>query len=189
TDIRHTTDKDKQEEWDQKDVEARCIIVSTLGASQARRIYHCKTAREIFERLKDMNSDSSALNKEHTFCKFYQYKVSKNQSPVDAMMEIEDLVQALEEMGVKMEEAAVTTRVIAALPSSYSAFKKAWDSVPPTSQTREALMSRLRKEELERNTSSEEKDEDDTARAFFVKPENLKKSDNKAPTTDGKRRV
>jgi len=60
------------------------------------------------------------------------------------------LARCLNEMGIKMDETTVVTKIVSALPDEkFHAFKKAWDSVAETSQTMPILLGRLRKEELE----------------------------------------
>ncbi|CAG7718840.1 unnamed protein product [Allacma fusca] len=93
-----------------------------------------------------MDSDSSTLYKQHTLTKFL--KVAKSQSPEQAMMEMEELVRCLHDMKVTLDGATVVTKVISSLPEDYRAFKKAWDSVLEANQTREMLMSLLKKDEL-----------------------------------------
>ena len=139
-------DADKIAEWEQKDIEAQAIIVSSLDATQINHVFNCNTSKEMFDRLKDVNSDSSTLNKQHTLTKFLNYKCAKDQSPVQAMMEMEELARALKEMKVTLDEATIVTKVISSLPEDYNVFKKAWDSVPDASQTTAMLLSRLKKE-------------------------------------------
>ncbi|CAG7731317.1 unnamed protein product, partial [Allacma fusca] len=186
--VRHKTDKDEQEKWDDKDIEAQSIIVPTLDAAQTNHIYSCTTSKDMFDRLREMNSDCSTLNKQHTLTKFLNYKVGTSQSPVQAMMEMEELVRCLQEMKVTLDEATVVTKVISSLPDDYRAFKKAWDSVPEANQTRAMLMSRLKKEELERKTDSDAAEEVEMARAFASRPDQIKKMDKKTYSPDQKRR-
>ncbi|CAG7815563.1 unnamed protein product [Allacma fusca] len=166
TEVRDAADPKKQEQWEDKDIEAQSIIVPTLDAAQTNHIYSCNTSKEMFDKLRDMNSDSSTLNKQHTLTKFLNYKVGKNQSPVQAMTEMEEMVRCLQEMKVHLDEATVVSKVISSLPDEYMSFKKALDSVPEASQTRTMLMSRLKKEELERK-DVEDSEDAGTSRAFF----------------------
>lgn len=163
------SDAAKIRAWRKKDVQARSVIVPTLDAAQTSHIYSCKTSKEMFDKLAAANSDASSLNKQHTTTKFLNYQMRKDQSPVQAMMEIEDLVRSLAEMKVVLDESTVITKVVTALPDAYDAFKTAWDSVPESSQTREMLMSRLKKEELKRKvTPVGDSESAETTRAFYA---------------------
>jgi hypothetical protein len=137
--------------WEKKDVEAQAIMVPTLGIAQTNHVYNCTTSKEMFDRLKDVNSDSSSLNKQHTLSSFLNYKVTQGQSVIAAYMEVEQLARSLNEMGVAMDETTVITKIVSSLPDAqFNAFKKAWDSVPEATQSMTMLLARLRKEELER---------------------------------------
>lgn len=150
--------------WDQRDIEAQAIIVPLIDEKQTSHIEECTTSSEIWEKLKNINSDSSVLNKQHTLTKFYNYKTTTSQSAVDAYTEVERLARALKEMGLPVDESMVVTKIVSSLPNEkYLAFKKAWDSVAEASQSMEVLLSRLRKEELE-NQQCEEKGEKEIGR-------------------------
>ena len=136
--------------WKKKDVEARALIVPTLGKSQTNHIYNCATSKDMFDRLKDVNSDSSALNNQHILNKFLGFKIAPNQNVISAFLEVEELARNLNEMGVVIDTQTVITKIVSSLPESYGGFKDAWDSVPEATQTMPLLLSRLRKKELEK---------------------------------------
>jgi len=141
------------DDWDQKDVEAQSIIVSTLDQKQTNHIVQCESAKEIFQRLERIHSDHSALNKQHVLAEFLNFKMKPNQSLTDVYSEVEKLVRNLNRMGVAIDETTAITKIVSSLPDNpHKAFKKAWDSVPEESQTMDMLHSRLKKEDLEAKT-------------------------------------
>ena len=154
--------------WEKKDVEAQAILVPTLGKTQTNHVYNCTTSKEIFDRLKDVNSDSSSLNKQHTLTSFLNYKIAKSQSVISAYMEVEQLARSLNEMNVAIDDQTVMTKIVSSLPEEkFNAFKQAWDSVPEATQSMPMLLSRLRKAELERKHNEKpEKSESAKAMAF-----------------------
>ena len=138
------------QKWNKKDVEARAIIVPTLSKRQMSHIYSISTAKEMWKKLKDVNSDDSTLNKQQTLSKFLNYRIKTGDSPVTAYLEIEELARNLEEMGERQNKATVITKIVSSLPDNpFEAFKRAWDSVPEDSQSMEMLLARLRKLELD----------------------------------------
>jgi len=144
------TEVAEQKAWDLKDVQAQAIIVPLLDKKQTNHVYTCGNAKEIWNKLESIHSDGSNLNKQHTLSKFFNYKVKNDFSVVEAYCEIEDLARSLNEMGIKMEEPTVVTKIVSSLPDErFHAFKKAWDSVAEDTQTMQNLLGRLRKEELE----------------------------------------
>jgi hypothetical protein len=165
--VRPHTDATLIQDWETKDVQAQAIIVPLLDKKQMSHIYTCSTSKGVWDKLKQINSDASNLNRQHTLSKFFNYKIGPNQSVVDAYVEIEDLARSLNEMGTPMDPAAVVTKIVSALPDSqFNAFKKAWDSVPELEQTLDRLLSRLRKEELELRQVETESEESSRAIAF-----------------------
>ncbi|CAL8117940.1 unnamed protein product [Orchesella dallaii] len=136
--------------WKKNDVKARAIMAATLTAEQTNHIVSSTTAQEMFEKLRSIHSDSSTLNQQHTMHKFFSYELDERSSPLVAYREIEELARSLEEMGVKMDESMVISKIVSCLSNEkYGAFKKAWDSVSEDRQTMPSLLARLKKEELE----------------------------------------
>ena len=112
--------------WDKKDIEAQAILIPTLDKLQTVHIYELTTAKSIFDRLKEVNADSSTLNKQHTLASFLNFKVDLDQPPVKAYLEMEQLYRSLKEMGVQIDEDTVITKIVSALPDErFQAFKKA----------------------------------------------------------------
>ncbi|OXA48994.1 Copia protein [Folsomia candida] len=162
-------DEAQQPAWDKKDIQAQSIIVPTLSATQTNHIYDCATSKAMFDKLKSINSDSSSLNKQHTMARFFNYKIGKSQSLIEAFAEVEELGRRLNEMGVVMPEASIVTKIVSSLPDEeYNAFKKAWDSVPDKDQSMIMLLARLKKEELERKESKPAATNQDAAKAFLT---------------------
>ncbi len=154
--IPRPTDPTQQPAWDRRDLKAQTIIVTSVGERQSAHIYDCETAKDMFTRLKEANSDHSAVNKNHLYQAFYKYMMKPTQSVVEGFMELQKLAKALSDMGNKQDESAVVTRIITALPPNYESFRRAWDSVPDDKQTMSALLARLRKEELEEQLKAQE---------------------------------
>jgi hypothetical protein len=145
--------------WDLKDIKAQAVMVPLLDKKNTNHIYNYNTSREMWLKLESIHSDGSNLNKQHTLSRFFNYRISSDQSVVDAFSEVEDLARTLNEMGIQMEDQTVVTKIVSSLPDDkFHAFKKAWDSVPEASQTMPALLGRLRKEELEFKQQKEVKD-------------------------------
>ena len=146
---------DEQIAWDEKDLEARALLVPTLEQSQTYHIYNCQTSKEMFDKLKSIHSDSSTLNKQRTLASFLNFQLKEDQTLVQAYAEVEELVKSLADMGVNIDESTSVTKIVSALPDDrHLAFKKSWDSVPEDKQTMTMLLSRLKKEDLETKIAS-----------------------------------
>ena len=150
-------DDDDVQDWNKKDITAQAIMVPTLSKHQSNHVCNSTTAKEMFDKLEELNSDSSTLNKQRTLTSFFNYKVKTTTSIVTAFLEMEQLARSLNEMGVMMDETTVITKIVSSLPDAkYEAFKKAWDSVPDDKQSMRMLLARLKKEELEQQKVTED---------------------------------
>jgi len=115
TSIRPSTTGDPQLAWDALDIKAQAIMVPLLDVRQTSHINSCTTSKAIWDKLLQINSDSSVLNKQHTLAKFYNYRITPGQSIIEAYGEVEDLSRSLRDMGMNMDESAVTTKIVSAL--------------------------------------------------------------------------
>ena len=174
TTVRDAADVAKQAEWDKLDTDAQAVLLLSLTSGQMDHVHHCQSAKEVFDKLTEIHSDTSALNKQQTLTRFYKYKCGVNQSPVNAYTEIQDLARILNDMGVPVDDLAVVTKIVSSLPEEkYQAFKAAWDSVDEASQSMSRLLSRLKK--LELTTKSSHEDEAELSRAYHSKGQHFKK--------------
>jgi len=156
--VKPTVEPDKIAAWVKVDVKAQALIVPSLNERQTSHVYNLNTSNEIWMKLKKINSDSSQLNNQHTLSKFFNYKITSDQSILDAYAEIEEISRSNNEMGVAMAESAVVTKIVSALNKEvHGSFKRTWDPVPDAEQTMDRLLSRLRKEELGSKTIPEAK--------------------------------
>ncbi|CAG7829923.1 unnamed protein product, partial [Allacma fusca] len=160
-------DDTKKKAWELKDAQARAIIVPSLDQTQKNHIYSCKTAKEMLDKLRNLHTDSSILNLQHTMTKFLNHQIGKDVSPVKAMLELPELARMLADMQNPVSDAWLVNRFVSSLPAEYLPFNKSWASVPVKSQTSEILMARLKKEELEKRVANETEDAEST-RAFYA---------------------
>lgn len=162
TTLRPVGDPDAEEAWDDKDIQAQAIILPLLDERNMSHVYNCNSAHQLWEKLSKIHSDSSQLNKSHTMAKFFNYKIKDNDSIVDAYTEMEELARSLEQMGLKVEDEMVVSRIVEALPKGkFNAFKKSWDS--DADKTMGNLYARLKKEELELSNGDEETESNNAA--------------------------
>ena len=104
--------------WDQKDVEAQSLIVTSLDQKQTNHIAQCESSKEIYERLARIHLDHSALNKQHVLAEFLNFKVKPNQSLTDVYSEVEKLTHNLNKMGVAIDETTCITKIVSSLPDN-----------------------------------------------------------------------
>ena len=148
----------EQTTWNEMDLEAQALLVSTLDEIQTNHVSNCTTAKEIFDRLKDIHSDASTLNQKYTLNAFYSFQVKPDQTLVLAYNEIQALSRSLKDMDIVINDRQAVMRLVTALPDEkYQAFKKAWHSVALESQAMRMLLSRLKQENLEQAQTTEKR--------------------------------
>lgn len=154
--------------WRKKDAEARAIIVPTLDKNQTNHVFKCTTAKAMFDKLKQVNSDSSVLNKQYTWASFHNYKVRKEQTAVSIYLDLEEIARNLNDMGENVADSQVIMKIVSSLPDNkFLGFRKAWQSVAAADQTMVNLLARLRMEDLENKQAQNESSAEVKGAAFF----------------------
>ncbi|GBP40447.1 Copia protein [Eumeta japonica] len=123
------------------------IITSSMDFKQITLIENCETAKEIMEKLESIYEQKSELCKMLIHEKFYQYKMSENDSVAQHISKVENLAKQLKESGESVSEMAIITKIIGTLPLKYRSIRQAWMSLDPTQQTLNNLTARLLDEE------------------------------------------
>ncbi|GBP37590.1 Retrovirus-related Pol polyprotein from transposon TNT 1-94 [Eumeta japonica] len=130
-------------EWLKNDGMAMFIITSSMDFKQITLIENCETAKEIMEKLESIYEQKSELCKMLIHEKFYQYKMSENDSVAQHISKVENLAKQLKESGESVSEMAIITKIIGTLPLKYRSIRQAWMSLDPTQQTLNNLTARL----------------------------------------------
>ncbi|GBP15115.1 hypothetical protein EVAR_62799_1 [Eumeta japonica] len=97
-------------EWLKNDGMAMFIITSSMDFKQITLIENCETAKEIMEKLESIYEQKSELCKMLIHEKFYQYKMSENDSVAQHISKVENLAKQLKESGESVSEMAIITK-------------------------------------------------------------------------------
>lgn len=135
--------------WDKKDISGQTLIASTVNSSQLALIMNCHTANEMWTKLEEVHSNKGEFAKQLLLARYYSYAASPGQSAVSVLLEIEQLIASLRELGESISDSNAVARVVSALPNDLKPFKSSWDSVSPKQQTMDYLMQRLKKVDAE----------------------------------------
>lgn len=169
-------------EWLKNDGMAMFIITSSMDLSQITLIENCETAKEIMLKLESIYEQKSELCKMLIHEKFYQYKMSPNDSVAQHISKVESLAKQLNENGEKVSEMAIITKILGTLPSKYRPLRQAWMSMDPEQQTIINLTARL----LDEEASLACEDEQQQETALLVANKGLKKHSNQnKPSSSG----
>ena len=95
-----------------------------------------------------VHEQKSSLNKMLAQQRFYEYKMDSGGSVVQHIAKVMNLKRALEDLGDKVDDSSVMTKIIGTLPSKYDGFITAWDNMDSSKQTLVNLKERLIKQEF-----------------------------------------
>ena len=149
------------EKWDVEDVKAMSIIFSSVSMRQAAHIENLGTSKEMWDKLEEINSDSSLLNKQHIMRQFHTFKHQEGSKLVETYMLGERLAQALRNMSCSIDEDTVVFRIVTALPPRLEAFKMSWSLIESRLATMANLLSKLRQLDLEERIQHDDKTEEE----------------------------
>lgn len=144
-----------QNEWDKYNAKAMVIISSTVESSQLEYLLTCETANNMWKRLSAIYEQKSESNKLLLMTKFHDYKMAQNDSIAQHVAKIENTARQLKDLGENVSDLTIMAKILGSLPSKFSAFVTAWDSVDASKQTIDNLAQRLIKEEGRMNATDE----------------------------------
>lgn len=145
------------EEWDSKDAKAQEIIVSRLEEKVVTHILSCKTAAEMWTKLKAIYEHQSQVSVHVLTQRFFSLEYTEGKA-AEFMSQLEEIKGTLKSLGEEISDKMIITKVLMSLPENMKHFISAWESTPTDKQTLTDLMSRLMLEEergknVERHTA------------------------------------
>jgi hypothetical protein len=122
--------------WRKKDSDARYYIASMIDVCFTKHILHCKTAKEIWEKLCNVFERKSAAQVTMLQRRLHNLKLGSDKKVSDYIAEARNLEQ-LEGAGDKgISDEMLQTIIIKGLPSiKYSGFLFRWNSKPNSDKT------------------------------------------------------
>ena len=157
-----------KEAWKKKDNLAKWIITTSVDQEHLAMIINCKTSAEMWERLVCIHEQVSAESSFMMIQQFVDYKFNKGDSIAVHIAKIETMAQNLEDIGQKMSEEQIISKMITSLPSDYRHVLTAWKSMPPNQKTRKTLIMRVFEEET-MNKLIKDREIEETDSALLVR--------------------
>lgn len=142
--------------WKKENSKAVVIILSSIEQSQHASLVACSKASEMWSKLLTLHEQKTDISKQQLWQQFYEFKVNAGESIAMQIVKIETIVKHLKDVEEIVSDAAVMSKIISSLPTKFSAFSMAWDSVEKTGQTIANLTARLIKEEARLTNSEDE---------------------------------
>lgn len=167
----------ESKEWVRDNAKAMFLISSSIEYAQLECLLTCATAKEMWSKLSDIHEQKTVTNKIGLLQKFYEYRMSTEDTIVQHCAKVINLAGQIRDVGEEMSEATIMAKILTSLSSKYSVLQTAWESVDPTRQTLSYLQERLIREEARLGTE----DEGTSASAFTtIKREPLKNKKEKS---------
>ena len=118
----------------------------------------------MWERLVSIHEQVSAESMFMLIQQFVDYKYNKGDSIAAHVAKIEMMAQNLEDIGQKMSEEQIVSKLITSLPNEYRHVLTAWKSMPTEQKTRKTLILRVFEEEaMNKLLNNRENEEHDSA--------------------------
>lgn len=133
--------------WKRGDSKAQKIIATTMATQSLLHIINCTTARDMWLKLEAVYEAKSKESIHMLQQRFYMFAMDPADDVATHISKLQTLVQQLADVGEKMSDSMVITKVLMTLPEHYSHFYSAWESTAKAEQTLDNLTSRLVMEE------------------------------------------
>lgn len=133
--------------WKNKDGKAQGVIVTHLEEKVMIHIVTANSAAEMWEKLMAVYEKKSTTSLHLEQQKFFLLKCGEGEDLSTFLAKLEEIRVRIAQLGEKVSDKIVMTKILMALPDSYKHFVAAWESVPTKSQTIEELTAKLLVEE------------------------------------------
>ena len=134
-------------DWIKKDIKGQHVIGTTVGSQHITHIRNCSTSKDMWDKLHAVFERKNEMSLLMLYQQFFTFSKDPNESVLQFISRLEDLTLRLGDLDEKISDQMVATKIIMALPSEYSSFCSAWESVSKTERTLENLRARLALEE------------------------------------------
>ena len=135
------------EEWEKKDVKAQSIILTSVGTQTSLHIVSCNTSCEMWLKLHSVFEQKSETGIHFLQQKFFSFEKEQDDDIANFISKLEEIVQQLADLGEKIPESMVVTKILMALPAEYNHFHSAWESTSDEKKNLTELRNRLMVEE------------------------------------------
>lgn len=155
------------------DIKAQGILISSVDNLIIRHLMCCKEAFGMWEKLNSVHDLQSEVSIHLLQQQFYEVKKSPEDTIELHIAKIEELAERLRNLGEPLSEKMVITKILMALPPTFSHFVSAWESYDESKRNLKNLTNRLVLEQSRMNNNDVE------SRAFPVKKQNRPKEHKK----------
>lgn len=141
--------------WVKDNAKAMSLISTSMERTQLQDLITCRTAYEMWQNLTRMYEQKSASSKLLLMQRYREYRMAPNDSVVQHVTHIKNLVSQLRDVGQQVDETDIMAKILGSIPAKYNTLVTAWDSIPPANQTVGNLLERLIKKESKMNAEDQ----------------------------------
>lgn len=173
--------------FNKSEYKAQRIIVTALGKEAMLHVMNCASSCEMWIKLESVYEKKSKVTIHLMQERFYNFKMEPGDSMAIHVSKLQSVVQQLKDLGEKVSESMIITKLLLSLPSELSHFHSAWESTAEKEQTMENLTARLIMEEARiAKHHQDEISEALVAKKSFKRPLKEDKAFNKSNEKPGK---
>lgn len=140
-------DQEEYQKWVKADREARAMILLGLSFEIVKSVVHLKTAKEVWEKLKQLHEKKTAANLIQLQQDFYNAKKGPQESISTYASRIEAIASRMRDFGEPVSDQSLNSKIVHGLPTEYKHFISSWLATSKVDQTYDNLLSRLQAEE------------------------------------------
>ncbi|KMQ83733.1 copia [Lasius niger] len=122
-------DEARKKSWKKRDAKAMYILSSSMELG-LEYLLTCETSAEMWRKLSFFHEQCSESNK-LLLTKFHDYKMVGSDSVAQHIAKVENMARQLSDLGENLSVVTIMAKILGSLPSKFSAFVTAWDSVDP----------------------------------------------------------
>ncbi|KAI5750756.1 hypothetical protein M8J77_001027 [Diaphorina citri] len=141
-----TSDGENTDKTEEDEFKSQEIIISNISEKILGYIVNCTSAREMWVKLCSLFDKDNAIKQHSVQQAFFNYKF-ENKGMIHHVTELENLKDNLVKFGDTISDELLMTKILMTLPSAYSNFQTAWESVSKDERTLSNLIQRLTLEE------------------------------------------
>lgn len=132
-----------------KDLKTRCKLMKATTTQVYEKIVVYDTAAQMWQHLKRIYECSSRLNVSNLLQQYFAYEKSPGDDIATHISKVEQLALKLKGAGQPQTNEAIMAKLLTSLPSDFKMFKKAFETLDDSAQTKDELIARLLNEEVE----------------------------------------
>jgi len=136
------------DKWKKDDAIAQKVLITTIDKRPLLHLLDCKTAFEIWTKIKTIYERDNEQQKYNLLQNFYSLTYDKSSDVVTYISKLKNLANRLKVLKVELDDNMIISKILVTLPDEYGHFASAWESTEMDSKTLENLTARLIAEEM-----------------------------------------